>query len=302
MAQTNPFFIKNDLVTRRTCRAFRAQHISRHLDALRAGPLGASLHEFSKTRKIIFRENDELEDVEGRYIYHPRKAKAGVVEYGDSVNAMILGHEIRHGWQHLALPVKILHPTAPAEKVLCSTFLEADARAIEFGVALQTIHTLRDNNEYSHSLIISLDQYQKEICAYSMDKVNEICNSPVKLKQALRDAFDGWIAISPAMEPYEARKYSELKKSSVGRIRRCFNDFMQGGRHVVPCFSRTTMNPDYPRAVAQALGDMGAGAGNYLSESKGPDFNDDFYTRPCNYQIETQIETIRAAMPVPRAV
>lgn len=282
----------------RTCRFFYRTPISDHMVALKAGDIGKYLARFCEEMALDMKESDDLpEDTEGLYLHTRGSVLKGNILFGKKINVLLLGHEIRHAWQHLRLPPALQNPDSAQGQIFLDRFIEADARAIEFGVALQTIHAMRTSHRYSYNLIACFDRYQKEICESSMERLEEICASPAEIKMAMRRAFDHWIAIGPTQKEYDENTQKTLDMARTGHhLRKVFN-FFSGGRGVLPVYTRDHLDPAYPQKLAEAIGFLGDDmGGNYLTQTTGPDFNSAFYTRICHYRLE------RAAAQISRRV
>lgn len=274
---------------------FREISFNGHLATLRRGGLGAFLADFRDRKKIEMRYNDSMpHNVKARYTYRPGSRENGAIEMRYAAHAATLGHEIRHAWQHLCLPpVSLACPDSPEKQVMLDRFMEADARAVEFGVAIQTIDDQESqDSRYAGNLMASLDDYQKEIFEHSAGKLHEICNSPALFRQAMRQAFDRWMAFSPnASEHYRAQTEETLKGAVVsgGLLRSLFNVRNKGGS---PRYTAKGLG-DYPQKLAEALGYLGNRVeGNYLTDTRGPAFNSEFYTRICDFRLERAVENL----------
>lgn len=214
--------------------------------------------------------------------------KKGHIKYGNSINALILGHEIRHGWQHLCLSENLQNPTSPDEKILLDRFIEADGRTIEFGVTLQIVHSMGLDNAYAQNLFASFDKYEKQICEYSIEKVKELGSSPTALKQAMRQVFDWWIAHAPvAPKDYDNQTEDLISSGTSNKLYGLFYKITNKGCAPQQYFNNTGINPKYVQDLVKELGELGEHMdGNYLTETTGLDFMNEFYTRPCNYKLE----------------
>lgn len=81
-------------------------------------------------------------------------------------------------------------------------------------------------------------------------------------------------------------------------MRRVFS-FVSGGHGIMPVYTRESLDPEYPQKLAEALGFLGDKmGGNYLTETSGPAFNSDFYTRVCNYRLERSVARIAEKLRV----
>ncbi|MBI4030521.1 MAG: hypothetical protein HY370_02500 [Proteobacteria bacterium] len=263
------------------------------------GSIGSFLKDFCDLEDINIKNTRLPQGTDAIYEHARGGARKGVIKLGQYANALLLGHEIRHAWQHLRLPPELFYPSSAQAQILLDRFIEADARAIEFGVALQTIHEMRVENGYAWSLLASMGDCQKEIIECSVEKLDEICSSPEKLKQAMRQAFDGWIAISPAApSSYREKTEKTLRIAHISKIGKRFFDIVNGGRQPIPCYTESDMDGDYPGNLAAALGFLGDHMnGNYLMETKGPAFNSPFYTRICDFRLECAVDGINARFP-----
>lgn len=273
-------------------RFFREISFNSHMAALRRGGLGAFLAVFKDEKVIEFKYNESMpDDVRGRYVYRQGSRVEGFIEMRYEAHAAVLGHEIRHAWQHLCLPDSLAYPDSPEKQVMLDRFVEADARAVEFGVALQTIHNPgSDESRYAGNLMASLDDYQKEIFEHSAKMLHEISNSPDLFRQAMRQAFDRWIAFSPAAgEHYRTQTEGALRDASAsgGLLKGLFNVRNKWGS---PRYAAKGLG-DYPQRLAEALGYLGDRMeGNYLTDTKGLAFDSKFYTRICDFRLERAVE------------
>ena len=282
--QIPPF--DNDFTDRNLSRFFYKTSLKNHLSALEAGRIGNFLAEFLADKKIPIRKNDSYI---GQANYTPAPLSVGHIEVGTHMNASVLGHEIRHAWQHLELSSALLNPRSAQDFILFKRFIEADARAIQFGVSLQTIHAFRSDNNYAYNLIGCLNRSEKDICERNVERLEEICSSPKEIKMAMRRAFDNWIAVGPAQRVYEDQIRDIISTKDHGSLLQKSFAKLAGN----PQFTEKEMNPDYPQQLAAALGSLGDKMeGNYLTETDGPDFNAPFYTRICNYQLEREVARI----------
>ena len=289
----SPLDSRNSLEDR-TCRFFHSYSddgYKDHLRALEMSDIGAWLANSAQKAGIRFERNKQLPDnTEGQYNLASGTRVPGKVEYGQHLNAMILGHELRHGWQHLKLPADCLNPQSPDEFILLDRFIEADGRAVEFGITLQIAEAMHFNHEYSWHLLASLDDYEKQICEYDTAKAQEIARSPEKLQQAMRRAFDLWISQTPyAPAAYDDQAQDRLQSASTSKLYKIFFRVARNGLSPKQAFTRTGIDPAYVDKLVHNLGYLGDQMrGNYLTATNGPSFTDRFYTLPNNYKLERE--------------
>lgn len=273
----------------RSCAYFHDTSTDAHTNVLSHCPTGGHLLEFSKRKKIMMIRNEEMtgNDV-ARYIHVFGNYKPGHIEYGEFMHAVILGHELRHVEQHLSPVMRQVMPTSPEEHILLSRFIEADARAVEFGIAMQIIGDMGHKNDYGQNLLACLDRYQKQICRFSFSEVDRLGHEPLRLKHAMRTAFDCWMAFSPSQTLYEDLTRDAIKMTRAGRIERAFATLVNRGTDPIPRYTRRGISPEFLQTVTEAFGQLGGGTlpGNYLTETKGLPFDNPFYTRINNYKLE----------------
>ena len=284
---------------REQARSFRrfSNTVYYHMPYLVESAIGQYLYEFSKHINIQYKPSRKLFDREGAaYVAKRGSRKPGYILYGEFCNAAIVGHEIRHATQHLTLPTDLLNPSSAEEQILLDRFIEADARAIGFGITLQIVHELKLSNDYAFHLLGYLDDHEKEICDYSYEKLNVICASPKKLKQAMRNVFDWWIAHGPQLHgSYDKDTENTLKMAQASKLYRAFFNSRNKDKDkllATPCYDRTGIDPAYVEE-RNPLASSDNMEGNYLTETKGPSFTDEFYTRPCQYRLEREAETLK---------
>lgn len=224
----------------------------------------------------------------------------GNIRIGELANALLIGHELRHACQFMTLPGEVLSPQSPEEAVLLGHFLEADGRAFEFGLTIQIVNEMRlmqdedgyvYGNEYAHNLLASLDDYEKEVLEYSLPKLKEICNSPEKFKQAMRQVFDLWITIAPnAPEAYREETEKTLDMAISSEWKHKVMGVLKDGLTMRPNYISRGIRPEYVQKLVESLGNLGPSVpGNYLTDTKGLDFTSEFYTRVCDFRIEDKV-------------
>lgn len=294
----NPFDA-GQTVVQRCSRFFMGDNPDEHINALKESSIGRSLAQLREKRKIKIERkySVDINGLSATYHHISGTRIPGVIKVNLLVNALLLGHELRHAWQHLTLPGEVLCPRTPEEKILLDHFLEADGRATEFALTIQMAHSMGIHqradgrvygNEYAHNLLACLDPYQKEVLEYDLKKMDEIVASPQKLKQAMRQVFDLWItqvSLAPEVYRQETEKHLGFAKRQ-GKLEAIFNRYIRGGLSSLPQFTEQGIRPAYVEMLTKSLGELCGMGGNYLTESKGPAFTSEFYTRICDVRLE----------------
>jgi hypothetical protein len=286
-------FGENSQKNSRSSEFFYKREFQDHLEALNSSSIGRFLGEGAKKLEIKIEYNSEMsENSDGTYIRMRGFRRQGKIEYGDHMNALILGHEIRHVWQHMSLSSGVQNPISPEEQILLDRFIEADGRAVEFGLTIQIAHEMTLNHEYAHNLLACFDGYEKEICEYSIKKIEELGQRPDLLKQAMRNVFDWWVAHSPtAPDVYDQGTEESLKMGTKNTFYKAVFDLVNKGFSPRPCYIRSGIDAAYVENLVEELGSLGSiMGGNYLTESDGLSFTDEFYTRPCQYRLEREAQ------------
>lgn len=281
----------------RSC-AYFEQDFDKHLDVLGQSEIGKYLLEDSRKHTVRFQRVVGLpENTEARYVRIYNQKTPGTVEYGKRIHATLLGHELRHVWQHLSPAFAEIRPQSPEEQILHDRFMEADARAVEFAITAECAYALGRWNLYAQNLVACLDPYQKEILLFSDKELTHISSQPAAMKQAMRMAFDKWIGMSPLQPKYDEQTEKTISLSETGFWSRTFSRIANRGKESYPpSYSYRGISPDFLPRLTQALGGMGPyREGNYLLDTNGLPFDDPFYTRTCNYRLES-----RAARITPR--
>lgn len=266
--------------------------------------LGRFAHRIRREYDIPYSRNDNLPaDTLARYVYQIGSGKPGKVEYKNVPRTHQFGHEYRHAWQHLELSRDIPEPSSPEEVVLLERFQEADAAAFEFGVAVETVNRrifkagFESEKPAGFKIFGKLSNDWKGIIG-PVENVRDLCLAPEKLKQAMRRAFDLAIAHFPASEGYrkQAEKKMgdpvvETKKARVSGLARLFFKRPRGEVGAVRVYARRGIDPAYVQKLVDALGYMGPEMpGNYLTETKGPAFDSEFYTGINDIQLERRAQ------------
>ncbi len=284
----------------RTNEYFNHRDINKHFDVLKLSAIGKQLVSFSEENQIkcVFLDNMP-ENTEARYSSVMGSKKPGIIQHGTRVHAALLGHELRHAWQDLVCNPKIQPPQSPEEQIIYDRFIEADASAIEFMITIQCVAGMGVSNVYSENLIGCLDSYQKQICLYSSEELLRLANEPLALSQATRQAFDQWIVRTPIASGYDLMTEQKIALSKTGELKRFF---ARGGMaiseqsfdDIYPRYTRRGVDPQFVEKLVDVLGDIGMQGrdSNYLRDSEGLPFMDEFYTRICNYRLEKLAESI----------
>lgn len=278
----------------RTNEYFHYRDIRQHLDVLKLSAIGENLVSFAEAYRIKYILLEEMhENTVTIYARQHAGQKPGVVQHGRCLHAALLGHELRHAWQHLVCEPMMPTPQSAEEQILYDRFMEADARAIEFMLTVQCVSSMGTSNIYAENLIACLDDYQKRICLYSDKELLRLASEPAALKQATRQVFDQWIVRSPFQLKYDESTEEIIKLSQTGGLQRLFSrmgNVILGNsfRDSYPHYSKQGVSSEFIDGVVDVLGKTGVinEEENYLRDSKGLSFDNEFYTRICNYHLE----------------
>lgn len=293
----NPFETKQ-AVTGQTSKFFASSLHNWHIETVKRSNIGKTVVDIVGGDKIKI-ENNYL--INGAIYHHTTGMRTlGHIEIGRMANALLIGHELRHAWQFMTLPGHVLSPNSPEEQVLLDHFIEADGRAFEFGLTIQIVNDMGVfktangeyyGNEYAHNLLACLDPYEKEVLEYSLTTLKDICDSPAKFKQAMRQVFDLWITIVPvAPEAYKAETEKHLQAAERSIVTKLFNRIIRGGLSGKPNYVSSGIRPQYVQSLIESLGQLGDSMpGNYLTETTGLDFTSEFYSRICDFRLENSV-------------
>lgn len=294
-------FLESDELAREESEKYfrRACDFRNHQNVLLSTELGRFLYEFKGSTKIDFDINCDLKPTQARFIQNETKGFY-VIEHGISVNALIIGHELRHAWWVMVGDKGNLKPVSPEEYILRERFMEADARAIEVGLMSQIAYAYPYEDDYVQHLLASLEPLDLESFGYSYNRLCAVGRDPQMLKATMRAHFDKRIAVSPAEAFYEQKIFEKVdsllsppSSSGIrGLIRR-----MAATEVTLP--SSGVIRPEFVNDLINRMGVYNDNGDNYLTQTKGPDFMNPCYTRVCNYRLEELASQVR---PAPRGI
>lgn len=265
--------------------------IEDHLKALAADSLGRSISGFIERQGIEIDSSASIPpDVYAWYVTGTKRIEYNALH---RPNALILAHEGRHAWQFLTLPAHLLHPANPVDTVIAGRFIEADARALHMGVALQTIAHFGASKDYPQALLNVLTApWEKAIHKDSLAAVDGICASPGRLKQAMRQAFDFWMAYGIMADRYESKIAAVVADGAAAGLSARFAKHASPRRRnrLAHAFTSAAGDPAFPLRLAERLGDLGESiGGNYLLDTKGPPLDSALYTRISTPVVEKAV-------------
>lgn len=260
--------------------------------------IGLFLTAFEGAEKITCHYDENLEPSTARFSCSRKKDGSvlnPVIDYGESLNVLIMGHELRHAWWFMAADEVSLKPASPEEYILKKRFIEADARAISVGLAAQVYYESDAKPDYIKHLLATLDATERETFRRSRSWLRTVGSDNDLLKTTMRAHFDKWIALSPAQSRYDGLLLDELDSllsptsllDPEALVRR------KGSTEMAFPPSRG-VRPEFVQALVGKMGVYNDQKDNYLTQTEGLDFMDPFYTRICNYRLEQLVSKVLA--------
>ena len=227
--------------------------------------LGAGLIAVARTHNVHLSIDPDIEG--GLYMYSPFERRVLVAP---GLHAGVLAHELRHAWQHSAMPAPLRRPASPQELLGLLRMEEADAHAV--GSYLGMMAMSMQGYGFAKAMDTGLDTIEKEIVRGFYRDIGRSGHKVQDTALMLRMIFEMYMRIAPELDQYE-RYYARWimrvaeRESGTGRSLRAgiaglFN--REAGAEIGHCFTRRAPDRAVMQEMAGIIGQMPGSAGHYI--------------------------------------
>ena len=227
--------------------------------------LGAGLVAVARTRNVQMCIDPSIEG--GVYMYTSSVRR---IHVAPGVHAGVLGHELRHAWQHSAMPAHLYRPSSPREFLGLMRMMEADAHAV--GSYLGMMAMSMQGYGFSKAMDEALDSIERAIVRNFYKDIGRSGNNVQQTALMLRMIFEMYMGAAPQFQQYEdyyARRILRVAeheasgtRTALSRIAGIFN--REAGAELGHCFTRRAPDRAVMQEMAGIVGQMPGSAGHYI--------------------------------------
>jgi hypothetical protein len=194
------------------------------------------------------------------------------VTVGPGMHAGVLGHELRHAWQHNEIPIEKQLMKSPRDALAHIRLVEADARAVGIFLGMQDMRMRGRNQKAAEEQ--SIDDLDRMAVRQFYRHMDRAAGKPEDISIMLRMMFEMYMRLAPTFEAYERMAVDHLLSMAEGNTARkvtgglvsLFN--RSAGKYMAHSLTAAQPDPDAIRDFTDSLGQFPGGAGNYLANPR----------------------------------